>query len=82
MKRNVGNVDRIIRIIIGTIIILIGAILNSWWGLIGVLVFLTGIIGWCGLYIPFGINTCKKKHRRVPIRPKNENHKISSYIYG
>ena len=61
MHRNVGNADRIIRIILGTVIILIGAIFNSWWGLIGVAVFLTGIIGFCGLYIPFGINTCKIK---------------------
>ncbi len=61
MHRNVGNADRIIRIILGTVIILIGAIFNSWWGLIGVAVFLTGIIGFCGLYIPFGINTCKMK---------------------
>jgi len=34
MHRNVGNADRIIRIILGTVIILIGAIFNSWWGLI------------------------------------------------
>lgn len=61
MKRNVGPVDRIIRLILGTVIILVGAIFNSWWGLIGVVVFLTGIIGWCGLYIPLGINTCKTK---------------------
>ena len=61
MKRNVGPTDRIIRLILGAVIILLGAIFNSWWGLIGVAVFLTGIIGWCGLYIPFGINTCKIK---------------------
>ncbi|HEX7400939.1 MAG TPA: DUF2892 domain-containing protein [candidate division Zixibacteria bacterium] len=61
MKCNVGPVDRIIRLILGAVIILLGAIFNSWWGLIGVAVFLTGIIGWCGLYIPLGINTCKTK---------------------
>ena len=61
MKRNVGPTDRIIRIIVGTVIILIGAIFNSWWGLIGIPVFLTGIIGWCGLYNPLKINTCKTK---------------------
>jgi hypothetical protein len=61
MKRNVGPVDRIIRLILGAVIILVGAIFNSWWGLIGVAVFLTGIIGWCGFYILLGINTCKTK---------------------
>ncbi len=61
MKRNVGPVDRIIRLILGAIIILLGAIFNSWWGLIGVLVFLTGLVGWCSLYALFGISTCKVK---------------------
>ena len=59
MKRNEGPTDRIIRLILGAIIILLGAIFNSWWGLIGVLVFITGITGWCGLYKLFGITTCK-----------------------
>lgn len=61
MKPNVGSTDRIIRLILGVIIILVGFIYDSWWGLIGVAVFLTGLVGWCGLYLPFGINTCKIK---------------------
>lgn len=61
MKKNVGTVDRIIRIIIGVVIIALGFIYSSWWGIIGVIVLLTGILGSCLLYIPFGINTCKVK---------------------
>ncbi|MGB8657761.1 MAG: DUF2892 domain-containing protein [Candidatus Zixiibacteriota bacterium] len=61
MKCNVGTTDRIIRLILGIIIIGLGVIFNSWWGLIGVPVFLTGLVGWCGLYIPLGISTCKIK---------------------
>jgi hypothetical protein len=61
MKPNVGATDRIIRLLLGVIIIVVGVIYNSWWGLIGVLVFLTGLTGRCGLYIPFKINTCKIK---------------------
>jgi hypothetical protein len=61
MKQNVGALDRIIRLIVGVIIIVVGVIYNSWWGLIGVLVFLTGLTGRCAAYIPFGINTCKTK---------------------
>ena len=62
MRPNVGPTDRIIRMILGVIIIIaVGVIFNSWWGLIGVLLFLTGLIGRCGLYLPFKINTCKVK---------------------
>jgi hypothetical protein len=61
MKPNVGTTDRIIRLLLGVIIIVVGAIYNSWWGLIGVVLFLTGLIGRCGLYLPLGINTCKIK---------------------
>jgi hypothetical protein len=61
MKQNVGALDRIIRLIVGVIIIVVGVIYNSWWGLIGVAVFLTGLTGRCAAYLPFGINTCKVK---------------------
>jgi hypothetical protein len=70
MKRNVGPTDRIIRLILGVIIILLGAIFNSWWGLIGVLIFFTGLVGWCGLYSLFGISTCKIKHQEDPPQTK------------
>jgi len=62
MKTNVGTTDRIIRLIIGIILVTIGILLKSWViVLVGVLALLTGIVGWCGLYIPFGINTHRTK---------------------
>jgi hypothetical protein len=61
MKKNVGKVDRIVRIILGIVIGALGIIFKSWWGLIGLIPLLTGIFGTCALYIPFGINTCKVK---------------------
>jgi hypothetical protein len=61
MKPNVGTTDRIVRLVLGVVIIVVGIIFNSWWGLIGVLVFLTGLLGRCGVYLPLGINTCKVK---------------------
>jgi hypothetical protein len=60
MKSNIGKTDRVIRIILGVAIIVIGAYLNSWWGLVGVVLLLTGIIKICPAYLPFGISTCKK----------------------
>ncbi len=61
MEKNVGGADRVFRILLGIIIIIIGVIYGSWWGLIGLIPLLTGLIGWCPMYLPFGIKTCKIK---------------------
>lgn len=60
MKTNVGSVDRIIRIILGIVIIAVGVNFQSWWGAIGIVPILTALIGWCPAYVPFGISSCKK----------------------
>jgi putative effector of murein hydrolase LrgA (UPF0299 family) len=61
MKKNVGIADKIIRILVGIIIIALGLIYGSWWGVIGVIPIITGIVGYCCLYVPLGISTCKAK---------------------
>ncbi|WP_417325990.1 DUF2892 domain-containing protein [Halarcobacter sp.] len=58
MNKNVGNIDRALRIIVGLVIIVAGFIMNSWLGFIGLIPLATGIIRWCPLYCPFKINTC------------------------
>jgi len=57
MNKNVGKIDRLIRMIIGIIIIALGIYFKSWWGIIGLLPIFTGIIRFCPLYVPFKINT-------------------------
>lgn len=61
MKKNVGKVDKTIRIVVGIVIILIGILARSWWGIIGILPIITAIIGWCPPYQLLGISTCKVK---------------------
>ena len=62
MNVNVGKVDKVIRIILGlAIIIVVGLVMKSWWGLIGILPLATGLAGRCGLYNIFGISTCSTK---------------------
>ncbi|WP_296205212.1 YgaP family membrane protein [Psychrobacter sp. UBA3962] len=61
MQKNVGNTDRMIRIIAGIIILALGAYYGSWWGLVGLVPLLTGITQSCVLYKLLGINTCKLK---------------------
>jgi hypothetical protein len=58
MKCNVGKTDKIFRIILGVIIILAGVYLQSWWGVVGIVPLVTGLIGWCPAYLPFGFSTC------------------------
>ena len=62
MKFNVGGIDRILRIVVGIVLIaltLMGTI--GVWGWIGVVPLATGLTGWCPAYLPFGLNTCKTK---------------------
>ena len=65
MKANVGTVDRVIRIVAGLVLLSLIFILEGtarWWGLVGLLPLATGLIGWCALYVPFGIDTRRAGH--------------------
>ena len=59
MKCNVGGVDRILRAVIGLGILGAGAYFHSWWGLVGLVPLLTAILGFCPVYVPFGLSTCR-----------------------
>jgi hypothetical protein len=62
MKRNVHNIERVIRIIIGLgLISLVFVGPQTPWGWLGVIPLATGIIGWCPPYALLGISTCKTK---------------------
>lgn len=66
IKKNVGTIDRITRLVIGIIALLaIGMVQQKifQWALfiIALISFFTALVGWCGLYSLFKINTCKVK---------------------
>lgn len=61
MQANVGSADRMIRIVLGLAIIVVGIVTKSWWGAIGLLPILTGVLRCCPAYMPFGLSTCKVK---------------------
>lgn len=61
MEKNTGSIDRIIRVILGVLILGIGYYFNSWWGLVGLVPLGTAALGWCPLYLPFGLSTCRVK---------------------
>ena len=59
MTKNVGSIDRILRVVIGVLLI-IGALMGyGWWMWIGIVPLATGLMGSCLLYSMLGINTCK-----------------------
>lgn len=58
---NVGKIDKSVRLIIGVVIAALGFYYSSWWGLLAIIPIATAIFGFCTLYIPFKINTCKKE---------------------
>lgn len=59
MKINVGKPDKIVRIILGVVIIGLGAYFRSWWGIVGLVPLLTGFMNFCPIYHILGIGTCK-----------------------
>lgn len=60
MIKNVGSIDRILRIILGIVLIsLVYVGPQTPWGWFGLLPLLTGLINFCPAYLLFKINTKK-----------------------
>jgi hypothetical protein len=65
MEKNLGGLDRIIRAIVGIILVVLGVMyLSFWWGIlmlvVGIILLMTAIVGICPLYMPFKCSTIKK----------------------
>lgn len=65
MKANMGGIDRILRILVGVVLIALAATDTvGWWGWLGVIPLATGFIRFCPLYPLLGINTCPLDKRK------------------
>lgn len=63
MTKNIGNIERIVRIAAGLVLMALAATGNlGVWSWLGVVPLATGILGWCPPYSLLGINTCKNKN--------------------
>lgn len=69
-KRNEGIIDRILRVALATVLLpvgllLLGGLQGNVLGLVaagfGSLALITGLTGFCPLYVPFGISTLEKE---------------------
>lgn len=64
MLRNVGGIDRTLRILVGLVLIALAATGTvGWWGWIGVVPLATGALGTCPAYRLLGLNTCPLKKK-------------------
>ena len=63
MTQNIGNIERIIRIVGGLVLVALAATGTvGVWGWLGLVPLATGLVGWCPPYSLLGINTCKNKN--------------------
>jgi hypothetical protein len=65
MEKNIGNTDRIVRLILGLVILGSGVYYGSWLGVLGLVPLYTTISGWCPLYSLLGISTRGKKEKET-----------------
>jgi len=66
MQANEGTVDRVLRVVIGLVLLGVGLSRVGGAGavvavVVGAVLLLTGLIGFCPLYRLFGISTCSAK---------------------
>ena len=62
MSLNVGSWDRVLRVVVGLVLIgLAAAGTVGWWGWLGVVPLATGLFGFCPAYTLLGIKTCPMK---------------------
>ena len=62
MKANVGGMDRVLRIVVGLILVALALTqVVGPWGYLGLIVLATGVFRFCGAYTLLGINTCPMK---------------------
>ena len=60
MQRNVGSIDRVLRIVVGlaiTALAFVGP--ENRWFLLGLIPLATGVVGWCPPYWLLGFSTSK-----------------------
>jgi hypothetical protein len=66
MEKNVGSLDRGVRIIVGLALLSLVFLRQDssrWFGLIGLVPLLTASLSWCPLYTVLGVKTCSAQKK-------------------
>lgn len=62
LPKNEHPVERIARVVIGLVLILLAFVgPKTPWGFLGIVPLMTGLLGSCPAYTLFGVSTCKRK---------------------
>jgi hypothetical protein len=67
MKKNMGTIDKVIRILVAVVVVIlyfthvISGVLAIILLALSAVFILTSLLGFCPLYLPFSINTIKKE---------------------
>ncbi len=64
MKKNVGTIDRVFRVILGLVLIgfaLVAEGTTARFGWLGIIPLLTAVVSFCPVYTLLGVNTCPMK---------------------
>ncbi len=79
IKNNEGDLDRSIRIIVSTFLIIYALLTQVWWLLlIGLPLFVTGAVGFCGVYALLGISTCPVEVKSTAKMPAKSTTKAAA----
>lgn len=63
--KNVGTVDRVLRVIVGLVLLsLVFVGPRTAWGWVGVVPLLTALVSYCPLYSLIGLKTCPAESRK------------------
>jgi hypothetical protein len=65
MKKNVGGIDRILRIVAGIVLLSLTVVgPKTMWGLVGIVPILTGSLSFCPFYPLLGLSTCPLEEKK------------------
>jgi hypothetical protein len=70
MKKNMGNTDRMVRVLIAAVVAVLyfTGVISGTIGIVlialAAIFLLTSLVSFCPLYAPFGISTCQVKEKK------------------
>jgi len=64
MKKNIGNVERVVRVVLGVLVVSLAFVgPRSPWAFLAIIPIVTGLIGYCPPYALLGIDTTRRARR-------------------
>ena len=70
MTCNIGAKDKALRVVAGLVLVVLGIVYQTIWGLLGIPLVVTAILGYCPAYSLFKISTVGAAGRKDQSPPK------------